>query len=149
MYSQHSKQTRLLKSERPLGQPHDKTHFELFIKPTAGAHRAIWFEANVPQNAEPGVYCGTVTVSVPGCEPAVQEITLEVQPATLPAPEAWKMHLDLWQHPQSVARWHDAEPWSTAHFEHLRPLMQRLAAAGQKCITCILLDEAWNAQTYD
>ncbi len=32
----------------------------------AGAHRAIWFEANVPQNAEPGVYCGTVTVSVPG-----------------------------------------------------------------------------------
>ena len=27
--------------------------------------------------------------------------------------------------------------------------MQRLAAAGQKCITCTLLDEAWNAQTYD
>ncbi len=79
----------------------------------------------------------------------MQEITLEVQPVTLPAPETWKMHLDLWQHPQSVARWHDAEPWSTAHFEHLRPLMQRLAAAGQKCITCTLLDEAWNAQTYD
>lgn len=115
----------------------------------AGAHRAIWFEANVPQNAEPGVYRGTVTVTAPGCEPAVQEITLEVQPATLPAPQDWKMHLDLWQHPQSVARWHDAEPWSTAHFEHLRPLMQRLAAAGQKCITCTLLDEAWNAQTYD
>ncbi|MBR1982460.1 MAG: DUF4091 domain-containing protein [Akkermansia sp.] len=127
----------------------DIIDFEKECLHAAGAHRAIWFEANVPQKAEPGVYRGTVTVSAPGCEPAVQEITLEVQPATLPAPQAWKMHLDLWQHPQSVARWHDVEPWSPVHFELLRPLMQRLAAAGQKCITCTLLDEAWNAQTYD
>ena len=27
--------------------------------------------------------------------------------------------------------------------------MKRLAQAGQKCITCTLLDEAWNGQTYD
>lgn len=115
----------------------------------AGAHRPIWYEINVPQDAAPGVYRGTITVSAPGCEPAVQQVTLEVLPATLRAPKDWKIHLDLWQYPYSVARWHDVEPWSAEHFGIMRPLMKRLAEAGQKCITCTLLDEAWNAQTYD
>ncbi|MDO5471366.1 MAG: DUF6067 family protein [Akkermansia sp.] len=115
----------------------------------AGGHRAVWFEVNVPQDAAPGRYTGKVTVTAPGCEPAVQQVVLEVQDAELPAPGDWKIHLDLWQHPQSVARWHDVEPWSPAHFEVMRPLMKRLAEAGQKCITCTLLDEAWNGQTFD
>lgn len=116
---------------------------------SAGAHRAIWYEVNVPQHAEPGLYRGSITVTAPGCKPAVQEVSLEVLPAILPAPKDWKIHLDLWQHPQAVARWHDVEPWSPEHFAIMRPLMKRLAEAGQKCITCTLLDEAWNAQTYD
>ncbi|MBQ3239894.1 MAG: DUF4091 domain-containing protein [Akkermansia sp.] len=115
----------------------------------AGAHRGVWYQINVPQDAAPGVYHGSITVTAPDCEPVEQKITLVVQAATLPAPEHWKFHLDLWQYPYAVARWHDVEPWSAAHFELLRPLMQRLADAGQKCITCTLLDEAWNAQTYD
>ncbi len=116
---------------------------------SAGAHRPIWYAVDVPQDAQPGTYRGTMTVSAPGCEPVVQQVTLEVLPATLPEPGDWKIHLDLWQYPYSVARWHDVEPWSDAHFAILRPLMKRLAEAGQKCITCTLLDEAWNAQTYD
>lgn len=115
----------------------------------AGIHRAVWYEVNIPQNALPGTYKGNITVSAPGAKPAVMEVVLEVQDACLPTPENWKIHLDLWQHPQAVARWHDVEPWSEAHFAILRPIMKRLAQAGQKCITCTLLDEAWNAQTYD
>lgn len=115
----------------------------------AGVHRALWFEVNVPQDAEPGIYTAKVTVSTPGCTPVAQDIQLEVKNATLAAPADWKIHLDLWQYPYSVARWHDVEPWSEPHFAIMRPLMKRLAEAGQKCITCTLLDEAWNAQTYD
>ncbi len=115
----------------------------------AGVHRALWFEVNVPQNAVPGIYTAKVTVSAPGCVSVEQDIQLEVADATLAAPADWKIHLDLWQYPYSVARWHDVEPWSEAHFAIMRPLMKRLAEAGQKCITCTLLDEAWNAQTYD
>ena len=114
-----------------------------------GVDRAVWFEVDVPPNVEPGLYKGTVAVSAPGCEPAVQEVELLVETAVLPAPADWKFHLDLWQHPQSVARWHDVEPWSQEHFDIMRPLMKRLAHAGQKCITCTLIDEAWNGQTYD
>ena len=115
----------------------------------SGLPRGVWYEVNIPQDAKPGRYTGTVTASAPGCEPVVQQVELVVADAVLPAPEKWRMHLDLWQHPQAVARWHDVEPWSEAHFALMRPLMQRLAEAGQKCITCTLLDEAWNGQTYD
>lgn len=114
-----------------------------------GVNRAVWFEVNVPQDAAPGLYKGTVTASAPGCEPITQEVELQVTSGVLPTPDKWQFHLDLWQHPQAVARWHDVEPWSRAHFEIMRPLMKRLAEAGQKCITCTLLDEAWNGQTYD
>ena len=48
-----------------------------------------------------------------------------------------------------MARWHDVEPWSPEHFALMKPVMKRLADAGQKAITCSLIDEAWNAQTYD
>ncbi len=111
--------------------------------------RGVWFSVDVPQDAAPGLYTGTVTVTAPGCVPAVQQVQLQVVDATLPAPADWKFHLDLWQHPQAVARWHDVEPWSPEHFALLRPIMRRLADAGQKCITCTLLDEAWNGQTFD
>ncbi len=115
----------------------------------AGIQRAVWYEVNVPQDATPGVYRGSITATAPGCAPVQQPIELQVAPNRLPLPREWKMHLDLWQHPQAVARWHDVEPWSAEHFALLRPIMKRLAEAGQKCITCTLLDEAWNGQTYD
>lgn len=115
----------------------------------AGVNRGIWLQIDVPQNAEPGIYQGQVIVSAEGCAETRQTIRLNVSEETLPTPEQWKLYLDLWQHPQAVARWHDVEPWSPEHFALLRPLMKRLAAAGQKCITTTLLDEAWNGQTYD
>ncbi len=114
-----------------------------------GIVRGAWLQIDVPQNTAPGLYRGTITVSAVGCEPVQQDVSLLVEDATLPNPADWSIHLDLWQHPQSVARWHDVEPWSPEHFALLKPLMKRLAEAGQKCITCTLLDEAWNAQTYD
>lgn len=115
----------------------------------AGAHRGVWFEVNVPQDAAPGIYTGEIMVTAPNCKPAVHPVELEVVDAVLPPPADWKFHLDLWQHPQAVARRHDVEAWSKAHFAIMRPLMKRLAEAGQKCITCTLLDEAWSGQTYD
>ena len=115
----------------------------------AGVNRGIWLQIDVPQNAEPGIYQGQVIVSAEGCAETRQTIRLNVSEETLPTPDQWKLYLDLWQHPQAVARWHDVEPWSPEHFALLRPLMKRLAAAGQKCITTTLLDEAWNGQTYD
>ena len=106
-------------------------------------------EVNIPPSAKPGVYKGKVVVSAESGSPVSVPVTLEVAPEFLPAPSNWQVHLDLWQHPQAVARWHDVEPWSPEHFALMKPVMKRLADAGQKAITCSLIDEAWNAQTYD
>lgn len=115
----------------------------------AGDVRPVWVEVNIPPSAKPGVYKGKVVVSAESGSPVSVPVILEVAPESLPAPAHWQVHLDLWQHPQAVARWHDVEPWSPEHFALMKPVMKRLADAGQKAITCSLIDEAWNAQTYD
>lgn len=111
--------------------------------------RPVWVQVDVPQHAAPGHYHGVLEVW--SAASAVQQVPveLEVLEPVLPAPADWKIHLDLWQHPQAVARWHGVEPWSAEHLALLKPLMKRLADAGQKAITCTIIDEAWNGQTYD
>jgi hypothetical protein len=114
-----------------------------------GSLRSIWLSADIPANAKPGKYTGSITIRAKGETSVSIPVLLEVLPATLPKPADWAIHLDLWQHPEAVARWHQVEAWSPEHFALLRPIMKRLADAGQKSITCSLIDEAWNGQTYD
>lgn len=106
-------------------------------------------QVDIPADAAPGRYRGELVVSSPGVKEARIPVELVVEGGVLPKPSEWQFHLDLWQHPQSIARVHDVEPWSEAHFAAMRPYMQMLAEAGQKAITCTLLDEAWNGQTHD
>lgn len=106
-------------------------------------------QVDIPADAAPGRYRGELVVSSPGVKEARIPVELVVEGAVLPKPSEWHFHLDLWQHPQSIARVHQVQPWSEAHFAAMRPYMQMLAEAGQKVITCTLLDEAWNGQTHD
>ena len=114
----------------------------------AGANRPAWIEINVPAKTPAGTYRGTLTARSNSSRLDFP-IELEVLAATLPPPERWSIHLDLWQHPDAVARWHDVPLWSDAHFALLKPAMRRLAEAGQKTITTTLIHEAWGGQTYD
>ncbi len=114
----------------------------------AGANRPVWISIRVPREAPAGDYRGELAIQADGATLRVP-VRLQVLPATLPPPEQWSFHLDLWQHPQAVARWHDVPAWSDAHLALLEPSMRRLAAAGQKTITCAIIEEPWNGQTYD
>jgi hypothetical protein len=114
----------------------------------AGANRPVWITLDVPAGAEPGDYSGVLALHADGV-PLSVPLRLRVLPATLPPPDRWAFHLDLWQHPHAVARWHDVPAWSEAHLDLLEPSMKRLAAAGQKTITCSIIEEPWNGQTYD
>lgn len=111
--------------------------------------RPVWVCINVPQDAEAGVYKTKVTVSHDGCGKVVLPLELEVVNHTLPTPDQWSYHLDLWQHPSAVARAHGVELWSDAHFEAMKPVMKRLANAGQKVITATVNKDPWNHQCYD
>jgi len=105
-------------------------------------NRPVWISVNIPSDAPAGKYEGVISrQSASGRVNHV--ITLEVQDKLLPPPSDWAFHLDLWQNPYAVARYHSVELWSEEHIELLRPLLRKLADAGQKCITTTLIDKPW------
>lgn len=111
--------------------------------------RPVWVSIDVPIDLLPGVYSGSLTVLSDSGENLEFNIELEVGTAVLPDPSVWSYHLDLWQNPAAVARFHDVEPWSEAHYAYLEPLIKLLANAGQKVITTSIIDRPWNGQVED
>jgi hypothetical protein len=104
---------------------------------------------DVPADAKPGKYNGTVTAIAQGGRKIEFSLSVEVQNRTLPAAKDWKYFLDLWQHPLAVARYHGVKPWSKDHYEMLKPLLKELASIGQRTITTTLTDHPWNHQNFD
>ena len=115
----------------------------------AGSYRAVWLTVETPRDTVPGTYTGTLTLRADGTEPKIFPVSLEVLGATLPAPEDWKYHLDIFQHPWSIARMHGVKPWSDEHFAVMRPYMLELAQAGQKVITATITPRPWGRRDYD
>lgn len=111
--------------------------------------RPVWVTLDIPADAVPGLYRTTLTVEGQGVARRRLELDLQVLDRQLPPPEAWRFHLDLWQHPAAVARVEGVELWSDAHFKALRPLVRMLADAGQKVVTATLNRDPWNHQCYD
>lgn len=109
----------------------------------------VWLTIAIPQDATPGEYASTVKISGTGFPSQELDLHLQVIDQTLPTPDQWKFHLDLWQHPSAVARVNDVELWSEAHFKAMEEVFEPLALAGQKVITATLNKDPWNVQTYD
>ncbi|MCF7567885.1 DUF4091 domain-containing protein [Sabulilitoribacter arenilitoris] len=115
----------------------------------AQSTRPIWVTINVPEDAEAGTYKSAVTLNIKGQESKEFDFSLNVIDKVLPPATDWKFHLDLWQNPYAVSRFHNVEPWSQEHWNLLKPLMKSLADAGQKVITVSLNKRPWGGQTFD
>lgn len=116
----------------------------------ANTTQPVWVSVKVPtEHIIKGIYRGTVTVKEDGKVLAELPLTVNVKNRKLPAPSDWAFHLDLWQNPYSVARYHGVEPFSQEHFDLMRPIMTRYAEAGGKVITASITHKPWNAQTED
>ena len=111
--------------------------------------QGIWLSCRIPRDAEAGKYTGKLTISDGTKKISDLKIELTVENQTLPEAADWKFHLDLWQNPFAVARYYQLPLWSKEHFDAMRPLMTRLADAGQKVITASIIDKPWNGQTED
>ena len=111
--------------------------------------QGIWLTCRIPADVKPGEYTGKLIVR--DGKKVLKSLILNVvvQENVLPEPKDWHFHLDLWQNPYAVARYHGVELWSEEHFEVMRPLMTLLAEAGQKVITTTLIHKPWGGQTYD
>lgn len=111
--------------------------------------RPVWVTVDIPANTPAGEYTIIVKAIAENHDPVEFRLTIEVLSMILPDSKNWRFHLDLWQNPYAVARWHRVEPWSEGHFSLLAPYYKMLAQAGQKCLTVSLLHQPWGAQTYD
>ena len=142
------------------GHRPDKTQFDSLlvadrIEPgrtlpyEAHTARPAWVSFEVPYDAAPGTYKGNIRITCDGKECGVLPFVLRVTDRTMPRPEERTFHLDLWQNPFAAARVANVPLWSKEHFDAMRPLMQRLARAGQRGITASITHKPWNGQTYD
>lgn len=111
--------------------------------------RPVWLTIDIPSDAVADNYKGKLNLYAERKFVEDFEIKVEVVNQLLPEPSEWVYHLDLWQHPSAVARVHNLELWSDAHFEKMRPIMKMLADAGQKVITATLNKDPWNHQSFD
>lgn len=111
--------------------------------------RPVWLSVDVPGDTPPGVYSGALTVTGKGGVSLTFALNIDVLPLTLPPPDEWSFHLDLWQNPWAIARYHHVKPWSEEHWLLLGQLLRTLAHAGQKCLTTTIVERPWNGQTYD
>lgn len=110
--------------------------------------RPVWISLDIPRDVAAGTYTTEVVVSHNGFGKVKLPLEVEVLNQTLKPVTDWTFHLDLWQHPSSVAYAHGVELWSDAHFEAMKPVMERLRDAGQKVITATLNKDPWNHQCY-
>lgn len=142
------------------GSRPDKTRFDSLlvadrIEPVrstpceAGTVQPVWITFDIPRDAAPGLYRGTVCVKLDGRACATLPYSIRVTAHLMPTPEERSFHLDLWQNPFAAARTAGAPLWSKPHFDAMRPLMERLARAGQRGITASVTHKPWDGQTYD
>lgn len=115
----------------------------------ANTVQPIWVSVTAPEDALPGTYSGKLVVRGMNFKTVVLSFEIKLVDRVLPKPSEWTFHLDLWQNPYSIARYHGVDLWSKEHFEYMRPVMEILASAGQKSVTATILDRPWNSQTYD
>ena len=110
--------------------------------------RPVWLTFAIPSDCTPGIYEFIPRITTDS-DTLELKLSIEVLDKQLPGPHDWSFHLDLWQNPYAVARYHDVQLWSQEHWNLLEPLLKKLASAGQKCITTTLNDKPWGGQTYD
>ena len=111
--------------------------------------QGYWVRVWIPQEAAAGLYTSELTVKNGSLVLGSLKLEVEVQRRTLPAPSQWAFHLDLWQNPFAVARYHRVPLWSRAHFDLLKKELQSYADAGGKVITTSIMHHPWGGQTYD
>jgi len=84
-----------------------------------GAVQPIWFTVRVPQNAAPGDYRGTVTVTAEAAPTVDVPIELRVIDWTLPDPNVFAARMDIAESPESLAMAYGVELWSDEHWRLL------------------------------
>ena len=113
----------------------------------ANLAQPVWLTINVPRDLWAGTYSGELELSASSGGRADFIVTVEVLPATLPAPPEWSFYLNIWQDPSGVARAYDVELWSQEHWRLLELYASNFAAHGMKSIMTSICYDPWKSQS--
>ena len=95
-----------------------------------GAVQPIWVTVEVPRDAVPGEYTGTLTVAAAGVAPVRVPVHLSVGAFRLPPPSAFHTVVDFMQSPESVALQYEVPIYGERHFKLLEESLKRLGEVG-------------------
>ncbi|HEY6977902.1 MAG TPA: glycoside hydrolase domain-containing protein [Chitinophagaceae bacterium] len=109
--------------------------------------RPVWLSLNIPADAEPGIYNGTIEVSSKNGNAGLN-IKVKVQNQALPKPRDWHYRLDLWQNPWVIADFYHVKPWGEEHKMLLKKHLQLYADAGGTFITTYGVHSPWSDNEY-
>ena len=124
-------------------------HLTKDIKLERMTSQGCWVRVDVPRNTPTGSYSGKVIVKDGDKVISTLRLNIKVSERVLPEPQQRRFHLDLWQNPFAVARYHQVGPWSEEHMKALKPYMELYRDAGGKVITTSIIHKPWNGQTHD
>lgn len=109
----------------------------------------VWFKFDIPKQTKPGKYNGQINIAAKDKEPVIYDFTIEVADVTLPNPDDFKFHLNLWMQPDAVAVAHDVEKWSDEHWSLMEKYIGDIASRGQKVINAVVADDPWQIRMPD
>ena len=103
----------------------------------------VWVTVQVPAGGLPGEYKGTLTVEAQGAAVTKFAVPLElkVDGWKIPEPREFGIHHNLYQSPDSVARYYKVPLWSEKHWELLEKSLEALAQVGNKlCVIPLVVN---------
>jgi len=118
---------------RSLGLPTD---------PSARAVIPIWLSIRVPKDAAAGRYVGSARVRAENSDPADVPIEMNVSDWALPDVKDYASLMFLYQSPDTLASYHEVEPWSEAHWRLIEASLARMGAVGNIGLIFSLIAES-------
>ncbi|KPJ74898.1 MAG: hypothetical protein AMS14_04625, partial [Planctomycetes bacterium DG_20] len=106
------------------------------LLPVPTALVPVWVTVRVPAGAAPGDYEGTLTIEAEDGGPVNVPIRLKVYDHPLPDPKDFRLTHNIYQSPDSVARYYNVPLWSDKHFELMGKSLELLAGVGSR--VCVL-----------
>jgi hypothetical protein len=102
----------------------------------------VWITVRVPADAPPGEYRGTLSIEAQGAAPArfAVPVELRVNDWRIPDPKDFSIHHNIYQSPDTVARYYKVPLWSDKHFELMGKSLDLFGQVGNKlCVLCLAI----------
>ena len=105
-----------------------------------GTCRPVWVRLNVPADARPGRYKGSIRVQARGMAPASIPVEAEVYGWRIPRPLDFQANAALEQSPYGVARQYKVALWSDEHFKLMELSFRQLGLIGNDWLNVPVID---------